>query len=176
MAAGDRAALAELYAREGAALFAYLRGFTDDRDLAEEVVQDTLLAAWRGAAGFAGRASVRSWLFAIARRRAADALHRPRLRVVPEDAAGLADLPSADPSPEDLAVAAATRAELGAALARMSPLHREVLDLTFAHGLSYLEVAEVLGVPLETVKSRLNHAKRALRALLDDDDGEQDDR
>src|SRR5687767_1724723 len=69
MAAGDRAALAELYAQEGAALLAYVRLFTADRELAEEIVQDTLLAAWRGAAEFTGRATVRSWLFAIARRR-----------------------------------------------------------------------------------------------------------
>jgi RNA polymerase sigma-70 factor (ECF subfamily) len=176
MAAGDRAALTELYAGEGTALLAYLRAFTDDRELAEEVVQDTLLAAWHGAADFSGWASVRSWLLAIARRRAADALGRPRLRVVPEDATGLADLPSGERSSEDLAIAAATRAELAAALARMSPLYREVLDLTFAHGLSSLETAEVLGVPLATVKRRLNHAKQALRALLDDDDRERDAR
>lgn len=172
MAAGDRAALAELYAIEGGALFAYLRHLTDDRELAEEVVHDTLLAAWHGAADFSGRGSLRSWLLAIARGRAADALGRPRLRVVPEDATGLADLPSGDPSPEDLAIAAATGAELAAALARLGPLHREVFGLAFAHGLASLETAEVLGVPLGTVTSRLNHAKRALRALLADDEQE----
>lgn len=172
MAAGDRAALAELYAGEREAIFAYLRGFTADRQLAEEIVQDTLLAAWRGAARYGGRASVRSWLFAIARRRAADALRRSRLRLLPEPEAeaALADLPSSEPNPEDLALAAATRQELTAALARLSPFHREALDLTFAHGLSYPELAEVLGVPLGTVKSRLSNAKRALRALLAETD------
>jgi RNA polymerase sigma-70 factor (ECF subfamily) len=169
MAAGDRAALAELYEREGAALFAYVLLFTADRGLAEEVVQDTLLTTWRGAAGFGGRASVRSWLFAIARRRAADALHHPRLRLVPEDAAGLADLPSSQPNPEDLAIAAVTRGALDAVLAQMNSIHREAIELTFGHGLSYIELAEVLGIPLETVKSRLSHAKRELRILLDED-------
>jgi RNA polymerase sigma factor (sigma-70 family) len=168
MAAGDRGALAELYARESAALFAYLRLFTVDRELSEEIVQDTFLAAWHGAAAFAGRATVRSWLFAIARRRAADALRRPRLRAVPEDAAGLSELPSREPGPEDLAIAAATREELTAALARLSPVHREALELAFGHGLSYPELSEVLGIPLGTVKSRLSYAKRALRRLLDE--------
>jgi RNA polymerase sigma-70 factor (ECF subfamily) len=178
MAAGDRAALEELYTRESAALFAYVRLFTAERELAEEIVQDTFVAVWRGASGFAGRASVRSWLFAIARRRAADALRRPRLRVVPEDAAAFAELPSSAPSPEDLAIAAATRQELKDALGRMNPIHREALELTFAYGLSYQELAEVLGIPLGTVKSRLNHAKRALRVLMADaaDEAERTDR
>ena len=79
MAAGDRVALAALYTQEQGAILAYLRAFTDDAELAEEVLQDTFLAAWRGAARYEGRASVRSWLFAIARRRAADRLRRPSL-------------------------------------------------------------------------------------------------
>ena len=175
MAGGDRTALAELYAHEGPALLSYLRLFTADRELAEEIVQDTFLAAWRGAAEFAGRASARSWLFAIARRRVAEALHRPRLRAIPEDSAGLGELPSDEPGPEDLAIAAATRQELAAALTQLSPVHREALELTFRHGLSYPELSEVLGIPLGTVKSRLTYAKRALRALLSDDAAATDD-
>jgi RNA polymerase sigma-70 factor (ECF subfamily) len=176
IAAGDRAALAELYAQEGPALFAYLRLFTTDRELAEEIVQDTFLAAWRRAAGFGGRTSVRSWLFSIARRRATDALRRPHLHMAPEDAVGLAEVPRNDPGPEDLAIAAATRQELTAALDRLIPVHREVLVLTFAHDLSYSELAHVLGIPLGTVKSRLNAAKRAVRTLLAADDQERTDR
>jgi RNA polymerase sigma-70 factor (ECF subfamily) len=179
MAGGDGAALAALYDREGPALLSYLRLFTADRGLAEEIVQDTFLAAWRGAADIAGRASVRACLFAIARRRAADALRRPRLRAVPEDAAGLAELPAAEPGPEDLALAAATRQELAAALAHLSPIHREALELTFHHGLSYPELSEVLGIPIGTVKSRLSYAKRVLRALVNDavaDDEERTER
>ena len=166
----ERAALAELYDREAPALLSYLRLFTADRSLAEEIIQDTFLAAWRGAAEVGGRASVRSRLFAIARRRAADALRRPRLRSVPEDSAGLAELPSDEPGPEDLAITAATRQELTTALTQLSPVHREALELTFRHGLSYPQLSEVLGIPLGTVKSRLSYAKRALRARLSDDD------
>jgi RNA polymerase sigma-70 factor (ECF subfamily) len=165
----ERTALAKLYEREAPALLSYLRLFTADRGLAEEILRDTFLAAWRGAPEFAGRASARSWLFAIARRQAADALRRPRLRAIPEDSAGLSELPSDEPGPEDLALAAATRQELAVALAHLSPVHREALELTFRHGLSYSELSEVLGIPLGTVKSRLSYAKRALRALLSDD-------
>ena len=168
IATGDRSALAALHGLEHRPLLAYLHAMTGDAGLAEEVAQDTFLAAWRGASAFAGRATVRSWLFAIACRRAADSLRtagHPTLRLLPLDDAR--DAPSGAPDPADLAIAAATRAEIAAAIDRLGPLHREILLLTFGHGLSYPELAETLGIPLGTVKSRLNHAKRALRPLLD---------
>ncbi|MFT4038606.1 MAG: sigma-70 family RNA polymerase sigma factor [Thermomicrobiales bacterium] len=164
MAAGDRAALAELYARHERALLAYLRLLTGDAGLAEELLQDTLLAAWTGAHAFAGRASVQGWLFGIARRRAHDTLRRRHLRLV--DSTALETASSSEPNPEDLLLAEADRAEVTAAIARLGAIHQEILVLTFIHELSYLDLAEVLGIPLGTVKSRLNHAKRALREQL----------
>ncbi len=164
MAAGDRSALADLYARYERSLLAYLRLLSPDPGLVEELLQDTLLAAWTGAGGYAGQASVQGWLLGIARRRAHDVLRRRRLHLV--GSAGLEALPAPDPEPEALALARADREELAAAVARLAPVHREVLVLTFVHELSYRDLAEVLGVPLGTVKSRLSNAKRALRALL----------
>src|SRR5690242_18546317 len=164
MAAGDPDALTELYDAHRAPLLAYLRLLTRDAGLAEEMLQDTLLAAWTGAGRFAGRASVRAWLFGIARRRAHDALRRRSLRLVPDEA--MAETAAADPEPEALAIAAAERDDLIRAIDRLSPLHREILLLTFVHDLSYRELADVLGVPLGTVQSRLANARRALAALL----------
>ena len=164
MAAGDRRALAELYARYERPLLAYLRLLTPDAGLAEELLQDTLLAAWTGARGYAGQASVQGWLLGIARRRAHDALRRRALRLV--DAGALEPVPSPEPEPEALALAQAEREELAAAIARLAPVHREVLVLAFVHELSYGDLAEVLGIPLGTVKSRLSNAKRALRARV----------
>lgn len=77
------------------------------------------------------------------------------------------ETPSSDPDPGDAAIASVTAAVIAVAIERLRPIHREVLLLTFAHGLSYSELAETLCVPLGTVKSRLNRAKRALGALLD---------
>ena len=165
MAAGERAALAELYAGHRGALLAYLRSLVDDPGLAEEVLQDTLYAAWTGAAGFGQRASVRVWLLGIARRRAHDALRRRAIRAVASDE--LDALPAPDPEPESLAIAGADRDALRAALARLRPLHREVLVLNFVQELPYRNIAAVLGVPIGTVMSRLHHAKRALRAELE---------
>ena len=165
VAAGDRAALADLYARHQRPLFAYLLGLCRDRGVAEEIMQDTLLAVWRSAGSFGDRASVRSWLYGVARRQAHNTLRRRALPVA--SAAALDLLHSPEPEPEDAALNAAARDELAAAIDRLAAIHREVLVLTFAEGLSYPELAQALGIPLGTIKSRLSNAKSALRAILD---------
>ncbi len=165
MAAGDRDALVELYARHRRPLLAYLRSLVADPGLAEELLQDTLFAAWTGAAGYGGRASVRAWLLGIARRRAHDAVRRRTIRAV--DAQALEPLPAPDPEPESLAIAGAEREALRAALGRLAPIHREVLVLNFVQELPYRDIAAVIDVPIGTVMSRLHHAKRALRAELE---------
>jgi RNA polymerase sigma factor (sigma-70 family) len=164
MVAGDRQALAELYARHERSLRAYLHLLQPDPDLVEELLQDTLLAAWTGAQTYAGTASVQGWLFGIARRRARDALRRRSLRLV--DAGVLEDVPSADLNPEEVLLAEAERNELTTAIAGLPLIHREVLMLTFVHELSYQDLAEVLAIPIGTVKSRLSHAKQAVRTQL----------
>jgi RNA polymerase sigma-70 factor (ECF subfamily) len=165
IALGDRAALEDLYASYRQPLLAYLRLLTSDPGLAEEILQDTLLAVWHGAGGYAPRSSPRGWLFGIARRRARDAMRRRTFRFV--DVAALETMPATDPDPEDAALAAAAHEALTAAVARLAPVHRETLVLAFAHGLSHQELAETLGIPVGTVKSRLNAAKRAVRASLE---------
>jgi RNA polymerase sigma-70 factor (ECF subfamily) len=168
IAAGDRDALAALCARYQTAVFYYLVRLLGDRALAEEVFQDTLVAVWRSAATFEGRSSVQTWLVGIARRQAHNSTRR---RVLPRaDVAELEVLPSADPEPEDVALAGARREELAAAMARLTHAHREVLVLTFVHGLSYPEMARLVEVPEGTIKSRLSNAKRALRALLEEEE------
>lgn len=164
MAAGDRAALAELYASHHRALLAYLRLLIPDPGLAEEVLQDTLLAAWTGAGRFAGRSTLRGWLFGIARRRAHDALRRRAPRPLPE--AALALLPSPAPDPEAVALARVEHEAVVAAIGQLPPIHQEVLALTFVQELSYRELADLLEIPLGTVQSRLSNARHALRALL----------
>ena len=164
MARGDRAALAELYARHQRPLLRYLGQLTPDAGLAEELLQDTFAAAWQSARAFEGRAAARTWLFGIARRRAHDAFRRRRLPTAGEDA--LAGVEDAEPGPEAHALRRADAEALAAAIARLPVIHREVVILNFVDGLRYDEIAEVVGVPVGTVKSRLSHAKRALRGLM----------
>jgi RNA polymerase sigma-70 factor (ECF subfamily) len=164
IAGGDRDALGELYERFQRPLFRYLSRITPDHGLAEEALQDTLVAVWKGAGSFAGRSRVQTWLIGIARRQAYTRLRKRSVAVTGLDDG--AELPALGPDPEAHMLAAADREELAAALERLTPAHREILDLNFAQGLSYQEIAEVLGTPQGTVKSRLNHAKRALRVQL----------
>ncbi|HMA37379.1 MAG TPA: RNA polymerase sigma factor [Chloroflexia bacterium] len=164
IARGDRLAFTELYTRYRLPLFHYLLHFTTDAGLAEELLQDTLVAAWQGAPHFRGQGRPLAWLFGIARRRAGKTLRR---RVLPRtDAAALAMVPAPDLEPEAALLAGAARADLVAAISRLAPIHREVLWLTFVQELAYQETAAILGVPLGTVKSRLSNAKQALRRLL----------
>jgi RNA polymerase sigma-70 factor (ECF subfamily) len=164
VARGERSALEALYARHQAALLVYLLHLAPDRGTAEELLQDTLVAAWKNAHSFAGRSSVGAWLFGIARRRAYKRLRRREPAYLALDAADT--VADTAPEPEAALLASVDRAELVGALGRLAAMHQEVLLLAFVHQLSYAEIAEVLDVPLGTVKSRLNHAKRALRALL----------
>ncbi len=165
IARGDRDALAALYARYQAPLFRYLVQITGDHGLAEEVLQDTLVAVWKGAASFEGRSTVQTWLIGIARRQAHN---NQRRRAVPlADASELDVLAAGEPEPEDAALASVEREELAAAIGCLATVHREALVLAFVNGLSYREMAAALGIPEGTVKSRLSNAKRALRDLLD---------
>lgn len=161
MADGDETALTGLYERHAGAVLAYLRQLTGDPDEAEELLQDTFVAAWRAAPGFAGRSSARTWLFGIARRRARDDRRRHRLPLAgPSELGGLVARGG-----EDLALARLELAELSEVARRLSAAHREVLALALVHELPLAEVARVLDVPVGTVKSRLSAARRALQSL-----------
>lgn len=163
---GDPEALQDLYERNRRPLLSYLRVMTSNNDLAEEILQDTLYAVWTSADGFSGKSSGRTWLFAIARRRARDLLRKRSIPVV--DIAVLETLPTTSPEPDDIVLAIESAEAMTRAFDRISDPHREILILTFVHGLSYRELAGVLGIPIGTVKSRLFAAKRELRAALNE--------
>jgi RNA polymerase sigma-70 factor, ECF subfamily len=164
---GDEDAMAAFYREHGRVVFAQVLLVTGERVLAEEILQDTMLAVWRGAGSFRGESSVRSWVIAIARRQTRDRLRgQRRLRVV--DDAVLADQPSSGPGPEAMALDRAELAEVTGAIRELAPPHREVLGLVFGSGLSLLEVAAVLGIPVGTVKSRLAAARTALSRILNE--------
>lgn len=165
IARGDREALADLYARYQRMLFTYLLQLTPDYGLAEEILQDTLVAVWKSASRFEGRSSVQTWLIGIARRQAHNTLRQRRLPLAGETE--LAELVSNEPEPETLTLATLACDELADAFRQLAPLHREVLVLIFVQEFSYQETASILDVPVGTVKSRLSNARRALRALLD---------
>jgi RNA polymerase sigma-70 factor (ECF subfamily) len=163
---GDEDAMAAFYREHGRVVLAQVLLVTGDRVLAEEILQDTMLAVWRGGGSFRGESSARSWVIAIARRQTRDRLRRRRLRVA--DDAFLADQPGSGPGPEVTALDRAELAEVTAAIRELAASHREVLGLVFGYGLSLPEVAGVLEIPLGTVKSRLTAARTALGRILNE--------
>lgn len=164
IARGDQDAMAEFYRLHSRVVLAQILLVVGERALAEEIFQDTMLAIWRGAAAFRGESRVRSWVIAIARRQARDRLRRRRLHVVGD--AVLAERPSPGPGPELVALDRAEVEEVASAIRVLAPAHREVLGLAFGAGLTLPEVADVLGMPLGTVKSRLVAARGALVRVL----------
>ena len=163
---GDEDAMAAFYREHGRVVLAQVLLVTGERVLAEEIVQDTMLAVWRGAGSFRGESSVRSWVIAIARRQTRDRLRGRRLRVV--DDAFLAEQPSSGPGPEVTALDRAELAEVRGAIRELAQPHRELLGLVFGSGLSLPEVAGALEIPLGTVKSRLTAARTALGRVLNE--------
>ena len=162
---GDEDAMAAFYRDHGRVVFAQVLLVTGERALAEEIVQDTMLAVWRGARSFRGESSVRSWVIAIARRQTRDRLRSRRLQVV--DDAYLADQSDSGPGPEVMALDRVELAEVRGAIRELAPAHREVLGLAFGSGLSLPEVSNVLDIPVGTVKSRMTAARTALNRILD---------
>lgn len=165
VADGDEGALAELYRRHGKVVLSQILFVVGDRAFSEEVLQDTMLAVWRHAGSFRGESRVRSWMIAIARRQARDRLRRHRLREV-EDTA-LINRPSPGAGPELTALERADVADVASAITGLGRAHREVLGLVFAAELTMAEVAEILEIPIGTVKSRLFAARTALCRALD---------
>jgi RNA polymerase sigma-70 factor, ECF subfamily len=165
MAARDSRALDELYERHGRGILSFLVAqLHDNRQLAEEVLQDVMLAAWENAGNFRGESKVRTWLLVIARNRALNAVRRrsPLLVELNDDLSNYDD----DTSPLERVQRQFRGQALRKAIENLPPQHKEILVLVFYQGLSGAEVAQVLGISEGTVKSRLHRAKEALRRLL----------
>ena len=184
--AGDDAALRELVLRHTPWLGARLRSVLSAAD-AEDVLQESFLAVWRGAAGFRAEGDVGGWLWGIARRQAALFLRRrgPFDLVAVTAEVAVAAVERGGPSGQgrpgggDPAHAALVRAELAEAVAALGPAgsaDREVWRLMYVEDRPVAEVAELLGVPPGTVKSRAHRVRRVLRgALVGGRDGHADD-
>ena len=157
--------LRELYRRYSGELYGFAYNALADRELAEEIVQDVFAQAWRHAADYdPRRGSVRTWLYAITRNRIVDARRRAAVR----PALALHE-PGELPAELDAELEQAVlRWQMAAALARLSPEHRDVIRLAHYGGLSLREISERKGIPLGTVKSRTSYALRTLRLILDE--------
>lgn len=159
--AGDAAAFAQLVRRHQDRVFGFILRMTGARDEAMDLTQDTFMKAWQALPGWRPQARFGTWLLQIARNAALDALLRRQAVVFePLDEA----LPVADvrPGPEEAFAARQRQLQLETALARLPHDQREIVLLREIEGLSYGELADMLGVREGTVKSRLARARAAL--------------
>jgi RNA polymerase sigma-70 factor (ECF subfamily) len=166
---GDEHALASLYDRHGASANGLARRVLRDRALAEDAVQEAFLTVWRTAGRFsADRGSARSWILMLVHRRAVDVLRAEarRRRPEPEPERESALRPSA----HDEAWRHELRTQVQRALAALPDAQRQALELAYYGGLTQSELAERLGEPLGTVKSRIFTGLARLRDLLADAD------
>jgi RNA polymerase sigma-70 factor (ECF subfamily) len=162
IAARNEAALRVLFARHQVRIYRFVLRYVADRQLAEDVVSEVFLEVWCRAARFEARSLALTWLLAIARRKALS-VRRRRSGEPLDVAAAIAD-PADDP---ELAARRKNQGEvLRACLARLSTAHREIVDLVYYHGMSVAEVAHIAGIPENTAKTRMFHARKHLHALL----------
>ena len=164
IAAGDRRAFEELYAVYARRVFRFMIRMVKDEARAEELVNDVLVEVWKSAGRFEGRSKPSTWIFGIAHHKGLNAVRGKKIQTTELDEAR----PVADPAEgADAEVDRGTlRRRVQAALDELSPDHRAVVELTFFQGLSYPEIAEAIGCPTGTVKTRMFHAKKRLGPLL----------
>lgn len=165
IAGGDRRAFEALYRAYFPRLGRFLQRMTRSAPLIEEIVNDTLLVVWRKAATFNGSSKVSTWVFAIAYRRACKALQAQDepLDAGDDDREGReSDRPEWQLERLRLALA------VDAALAALPLAQRTAFQLAFYHDMSYMEIAEIMDSPVNTIKTRLFHARKRLALLLDD--------
>ena len=168
MAQGDTSALASLYDHAAGAVHALVRRIIQDDPVAEEVTGDVFLQAWQQAARYqAVRGSVLAWLLSIARARAIDRTRVGRAwRHLREPLARAIELPCGRPGPEDACSVDERRWRVQSAMGELPLEQRQVLELAYYGGLSHGEIAERLGQPLGTVKTRIRLAMTKLREAL----------
>ena len=166
IAAGDQRAMHVLYVRHSVRVYRFVLRLTNDTSMADDLVSEVFIDVWRAARGFKAKSQVSTWLLAIARNKALSAM-RARLDEQLDD-----EMTTAIAEPADDAETTADKRDRCAivqrCLSKLSPIHREVLDLVYYHERSVDEVAEIVGVPVNTVKTRMFYARKRMRNLLDE--------
>ena len=166
IAARDRAAFEVLYERHAPRVFRFVFRMVRDEGRAEEVTNDAMVEVWKTAGRFAGRSAPSTWILGIARFRALNSLRGKSLPT--RELSAAREVKSMDPRPDEVRETRARNQRLRDAMEKLSPKHREVLELTFFEGCSYREISKIVECPENTVKTRMLHAKKQLRPLLID--------
>src|SRR5688572_13098245 len=164
IATGDRLAMQVLFARHHVRVFRFVLRLVRNESTAEDLISEVFLDVWRQAGRFEGRSAVTTWLLAIARFKALSALRGRKEAELDDEVAEAVEDTSDDP---EVAMQKKDTGEiLRKCLTKLSAEHKEIIDLVYYHEKSVEEVAEIVGIPENTVKTRLFYARKKLAELL----------
>jgi RNA polymerase sigma-70 factor (ECF subfamily) len=164
IAAGDQAAVATLFRRHNTRVFRFVTRLITDVAFAEDVVSEVFTEVWRQAGEFEGRSQVSTWILSIARYKALSVRRRRQEVELDELAAG--SIPDEADTPEEAMLRSDRGDQLRSCLKELSREHREIVDLVYYHDRTIEEVAEIVNVPKNTVKTRMFYARKRLAQLL----------
>jgi RNA polymerase sigma-70 factor (ECF subfamily) len=171
IAAGDQLAMRTLYARHSVKAYRFVLRLVGDASKAEDIVSEVFLDVWRQADRFEGRSQVGTWILAIARFKALTA--RRQRRDEPLDQTMIETVADSADNPETCMQTKDEGALLRSCIAQLSVDHRAVIDLVYYHGKSVEEAADILGVPRNTVKTRMFYARKRIGELYLQSGGER---
>jgi len=164
IAAGDKLAMQVLFARHQVRVYRFVLRLVRDQSVAEELVGEVFLDVWRQAGRFEARSTASTWLLAIARYKALSALRRRTDQELDDDKAATIEDPGDSP---EVAVLKKNKGDvLRYCLTALTPEHREIIDLVYYHEKSVEEVAQIVGIGENTVKTRMFYARKRLSELL----------
>jgi RNA polymerase sigma-70 factor (ECF subfamily) len=164
IANGDKRAMQVLYGRHNVRVYRFIVRLTGNPTLAEDLVSEVFLDVWRQADAFEAKCQVSTWLLAIARYKALSALRRRSDEQLDDVMAETIEDTADDP--ETVVYNQDRSALVQKCLAQLTPAHREVIDLVYYHEKSVDEVAQIVGVPAATVKTRMFYARNKMADLL----------
>jgi RNA polymerase sigma-70 factor (ECF subfamily) len=161
---GSKPAMHILYARHRVRVYRFILRMVRDTTTAEDLVSQVFLDVWRTAGQFEGRAQVSTWLMSIARFKSLTALRQRSHEDLDQD--GVLEIADHADTPEAALERSKTSAILRACIGKLSPAHREIIDLVYYHEKSVEEAATIIGIPQSTVKTRMFYARKQLAELL----------
>jgi RNA polymerase sigma-70 factor (ECF subfamily) len=164
IADGNRTAMHILYCRHNVRVYRFILRIVRDATTAEDLVSQVFLDVWRTAGQFQGRSQVSTWLLSIARFKALTAMRQRRFEDVDQE--DVRQIPDDSDTPESSLDRSDTSAILRACVAKLSPAHREIINLVYYHEKSVEEVGQIIGIPQSTVKTRMFYARKQLADLL----------
>ncbi|HEV2154594.1 sigma-70 family RNA polymerase sigma factor [Bradyrhizobium sp.] len=164
IADGNRTAMHILYCRHNVRVYRFILRIVRDATTAEDLVSQVFLDVWRTASQFQGRSQVSTWLLSIARFKALTAMRQRRFEDIDQE--DVRQIPDDCDTPETSLDRSDTSAILRACVAKLSPAHREIINLVYYHEKSVEEVGQIIGIPQSTVKTRMFYARKQLADLL----------